>query len=71
MWLPLLGMLLGFAVGVLAGWEIPDEYSNYLSIAILAAFDTLIGGWRAHLQRTYDELVFITGFFSTLSLPQL
>ncbi|ATA59443.1 small basic protein [Geobacillus stearothermophilus] len=68
MWLPLLGLLLGFAVGVLAGWEVPDQYSSYLSIAILAAFDTLIGGWRAHLQGMYDETVFITGFFFNIIL---
>jgi small basic protein len=68
MWLPLIGLLVGFVVGFLADLRVPDEYSNYLSIAILAAFDTLIGGLRAHLQQTYDEIVFITGFFFNIFL---
>ncbi|WP_374720223.1 small basic family protein [Parageobacillus toebii] len=68
MWLPLIGLFVGLIVGFLTDLRVPDEYSNYLSIAILAAFDTLIGGLRAHLQQTYDEIVFITGFFFNIIL---
>ena len=49
-------------------FNIPSEYSNYLSIAILAALDTLFGGIRAHLQNVYDELVFVSGFFFNIIL---
>lgn len=38
-------------IGLLTDLRVPDEYSNYLSIAILAAFDTLIGVICAHLQQ--------------------
>jgi len=31
MWLPLLGLLLGLAVGLLADIQIPAIYQNYLS----------------------------------------
>jgi small basic protein len=48
--------------------RIPPEYSNYLSIAILAALDTLLGGIRAHLQDIYDEAVFVSGFFFNIIL---
>ncbi len=68
MWLPVLGLLIGLFLGSLADINIPVEYSNYLSIAVLAALDTLFGGIRAHLQNIYDEKVFVSGFFFNIIL---
>lgn len=68
MWLPVLGLLIGIAMGLLTDIQIPDEYANYLSIAVLAALDTLIGGIRAHLQNVYDEKIFVSGFFFNILL---
>lgn len=68
MWLPLLGLLLGVSLGLLSDIQIPQIYSNYLSIAVLAALDTLFGGIRAHLQQIYDDKVFISGFFFNIVL---
>ncbi|HWL27164.1 MAG TPA: small basic family protein [Ureibacillus sp.] len=68
MWLPLLGLILGLALGLLTDIHIPSMYENYLSIAVLAALDTLFGGIRAYLQQVYDDKVFITGFFFNIAL---
>ncbi|KGR84021.1 small basic family protein [Lysinibacillus odysseyi] len=68
MWLPLLGLILGIGLGVLTDLEIPAVYENYLSIAVLAALDTMFGGIRAQLQQVYDDKVFITGFFFNIAL---
>lgn len=68
MWLPLFGLFVGVILGLLTDIKIPDEYSNYLSIAVLAALDTLFGGIRAHLQKVYDERVFVSGFFFNIIL---
>ena len=68
MWLPLLGLILGVALGLLTDIQIPDVYGNYLSIAVLAALDTLLGGIRAHLQQVYDDKIFVTGFFFNIAL---
>lgn len=68
MWLPLLGLILGIALGVLTDIQIPTVYENYLSIAVLAALDTMFGGIRAQLQQVYDDKVFITGFFFNIAL---
>lgn len=68
MWLPILGLILGVSIGYLTDLSMPDTYTNYLSIALLAAFDTLIGGIRAHLQNVYDDKVFVTGFFFNIIL---
>jgi small basic protein len=68
MWLPVMGLIIGIFLGLLTEIRIPEEYSNYLSIAVLAAFDTLFGGIRAHLQNIYDEKVFVSGFFFNIIL---
>ncbi|MFD1031062.1 small basic family protein [Metaplanococcus flavidus] len=68
MWLSILGLILGVSLGLLTDMRIPPEYANYLSIAVLAALDTLFGGIRAHLQHVYDDKVFVSGFFFNILL---
>ncbi|MBT2756103.1 small basic family protein [Mesobacillus foraminis] len=68
MWLPFMGLVIGVIIGLLTDIRIPEEYSNYLSIAILAALDTMFGGIRAQLQNIYDEKVFVSGFFFNILL---
>ena len=68
MWLPLLGLILGIALGILTDIQIPTVYENYLSIAVLAALDTMFGGIRAQLQQVYDDNEFISGFFFNIAL---
>lgn len=68
MWLPILGLLLGILLGLSSNFTVPEQYSNYLSIAVLASLDTLFGGIRAHLENIFDERVFVTGFFTNIIL---
>lgn len=68
MWLPLLGLILGISLGLLTEIQIPEIYEAYLSIAVLAALDTLFGGIRAQLQHVYDDKVFVSGFFFNIGL---
>src|SRR5690606_19069263 len=68
MWLPLLGLILGLSLGLMTEFQIPNAYENYLSIAVLAALDTLFGGIRAQLQQVYDDKVFVSGFFFNIAL---
>lgn len=68
MWLPALGLIIGLTLGLLTDFSVPDEYRNYLSIALLAALDTLIGGIRAKLQNLFDEKIFVSGFFFNIIL---
>lgn len=68
MWLPIVFLLFGIVLGLLTDIRIPKEYTNYLSIAVLAAFDTLLGGIRAHLEKKFDDKVFISGFFINVLL---
>lgn len=70
-WLPVLGLVVGVAVGLMSHVHIPVDYSSYLSIAILAALDTVFGGIRASLERSFDAAVFLTGFFSNALIAAL
>lgn len=62
-WLPVIGLALGVGIGFATNVDIPVAYSSYLSIAILAALDTVFGGVRASLEKSFDGAVFISGFF--------
>ncbi|MGN8645100.1 small basic family protein [Gracilibacillus sp. HCP3S3_G5_1] len=68
MWLPALFLIIGLLLGFMTNMTIPEEYANYLSIAVLAALDTLFGGIRAQLDSKFDQRVFISGFFFNVSL---
>lgn len=53
-----IGIGFGFVVPT-----VPYAYSNYLAIAIMAAFDSIIGAWVAHAKNTFDLNIFVSGFF--------
>jgi small basic protein len=62
-WLPVLGLVIGVSIGFVTNVAIPVAYSSYLSIAILAALDTVFGGVRASMEKSFDGAVFLSGFF--------
>ncbi len=67
-WLPVLGLLIGLAVGMAFSLTVPAEYSRYTAIAILAALDSVLGAVRAELEGKFDNRIFLTGFFSNMIL---
>jgi small basic protein len=68
MWIVILGFIAGIVVGLVSPFTVPIIYARYLSIAVLAALDTAFGGLRSSLDGTYDNGVFITGFFTNVLL---
>lgn len=63
MWLPIIGLVTGLLIGSVFTFAIPAIYAKYLSIAVLAALDCLIGGWCALMRGEFDSAVLISGFF--------
>lgn len=61
---PLVGLALGLLVGFYSPISVPTFYAPYVSIAVLAALDSIFGGIRALEENTFDANIFITGFFS-------
>ena len=66
MWLPLIGLILGLVAGFASPVSVPIEYAKYLSVGILAALDSILGGVRSAQEDHFDSLVFLTGFSSNM-----
>ncbi len=63
-WLaPACGLIGGVLIALALPWHVPIQYANYLSVALLAGLDTILGGYRAGLEERFDDHVFVTGFF--------
>ncbi|HHY82707.1 MAG TPA: small basic family protein [Clostridiales bacterium] len=68
MWLPLIGIIIGIVLGMMLPIKIPTAYSSYMSIAVLAALDSVFGGIRSSLDKQFEADVFISGFFGNAVL---
>ncbi len=69
--IPILGLIAGLMIGIILPFHIPQEYSNYAAVAILAALDSVLGGLSASLDGKFNIKVFLTGFFSNSLLAAL
>ena len=61
------GLIIGFAFNI----TYPTEYSFYITMALLAGMDSIVGAARAHLQEKYNGVIFITGFICNVILAAL
>ncbi|MBQ2747132.1 MAG: small basic family protein [Firmicutes bacterium] len=61
------GLIIGFAFNI----TYPTEYSFYITMALLAGMDSIVGAARAHLQEKYNGVIFITGFICNAILAAL
>ncbi|MCL0067583.1 small basic family protein [Peptococcaceae bacterium] len=66
--LSLLGVLFGWVLGMKIPITLPEEYTLYLGLAVLAALDSIFGGIRAWIEGIFDNKIFLTGFFSNILL---
>ncbi len=71
MWLPVLGIIAGILIGLYSPIVIPVAAAKYLSVAILAALDSVFGGWRSAYDNNFDTKIFITGFFGNALIAAL
>lgn len=71
MWLPVFGLILGLVIGFLSPVSIPIEYAKYFSVALLVAFDSVMGGIRAYQEDHFDSTVFLSGFFVNIVMASL
>lgn len=62
----ILNIILMCVLGILLGIftpTIPYVYSRYMAVAIMAAFDSIVGGITGMLQDKFDMKIFVSGFF--------
>lgn len=60
------GFVAGVVLGLIFNIQVAPVFARYLSIGFLAAVDALLGGLKANLSGTFDELIFITGFLMNI-----
>lgn len=66
--IPILGLIIGILVGMFLPYNIPQQYSNYVAVAILAALDSVFGGVAASVQGKFNMGIFLSGFFGNALL---
>ena len=59
----IVGCIIGALVGLFAP-TIPYEYSKYMAVAIMAAFDSVIGAITSIQQKNFNMKIFVSGFFT-------
>lgn len=64
--IPFLGLIIGLILGMFLKIDIPASLVNYIPVAILAALDSVFGGFRAGLEKKFDNEIFISGFFGNI-----
>ena len=55
-----MGLLMGLQLPVM----LPIDYVQYMAVGVLAALDSVVGGIRAYQEGEFDNLIFLTGFFT-------
>ena len=59
--IPILGVIIGLAIGVVLPYNIPAGYSIYVAVGILAALDAVFGGTVASMRGVFELRLFLTG----------
>lgn len=66
--IPIIGLIIGILMGFFLKINIPSSFTAYIPIAILAALDSIFGGFRSTLEGKFDMEIFVTGFFGNVLL---
>lgn len=67
----IVGLAAGISLGFILNISYPSEYSFYITMALLAALDSIVGAARAQLEGKYNMVIFTTGFFLNAVLAGL
>jgi small basic protein len=66
--LPVLALVLGLALGLAVRAQFSGLVGIYVSLAVLAGLDSLLGGIRSALEGKFQTLVFVSGFASNIAI---
>lgn len=64
----IVGLLIGVILALCINVNIPDAYTIYVAVGILAALDSVFGGVAAVLRKDFDMKIFLSGFSSNILL---
>ena len=63
MWLPLLALVIGFFAVYLFKVPFHAEYAQYIGMAVVAGFDSIVGAIHSSIEGKFIDRVFVSGFF--------
>lgn len=63
-----IGLAAGLTLGFVLNFSYPSEYSFYITMALLAAMDSLLGAVRSYMEEKYNNVIFISGFLTNAIL---
>lgn len=63
-----LGLFIGVILGLVLKVNIPDQFSSYISVALLACIDSVFGAVRGNLNKCFQADIFVSGFFGNALL---
>ena len=66
-----LGIVGGIIIGVFSPIDIPQIYSPYVAVAILAALDSVFGAIRGIVLKDFDSITLISGLIGNAILAVL
>ena len=66
-----LGLIAGIVLGLVLQPTLPPVLAPYLPIAIVAAFDAILGATRAYLEGVFSDRVFLVSFLSNVVIAGL
>ena len=69
--IPVIGLAVGIALGLVLDPTVPLWLQPYLPIAVVAALDAVFGGVRARFDRIFDAKVFVVPFVSNVVVAGL
>lgn len=64
----IIGLLIGIILGLKLNITIPEQYSTYMSVAILACLDSVFGAVKGSLTKNFRADIFMSGFFGNAIL---
>ncbi len=64
----LVSLMVGILLGAFTPIAVPVAYAKLFSVALLASLDSVFGGFRAAMEETFDNTIFISGFFANALL---
>ncbi len=70
MWI-LAAIIIGIIIGIVLPVNIPASYAKYISVALLAGMDSVLGAFRAGIEKKFDFTIFSTGFVANTLLAAL
>ena len=60
--------VIGVLIGLYSPLTIPIGFARYTAVALLAGLDSIFGAFKAHIARTYEPRVFVTGLVTNMAL---